>query len=474
MADKKSYTQTIIDELYNTNTKAGRELADILHANRTKGMSDKEVRQYINSSKGYYSKMWPQEMLKDMPTFRKALYSEPSMNTVKNFDKAFNDPNWDLEYIKGNIPEDQLDFIAEENGISKERLKELMNKEVTLRDRARDMDVDLSLKGARNFITRAVFPRSTERYLKGDEIKGRDIALDAGENLLYMVPYGFATKALTNGGRAATLALAGSNAINPAITEATDALVYSNDPENERSVFQPADILKGTFINMAIPYTLLRGAGTAGRRYGFPEVGKRIEELGTGTTARDLKNQWVKDVKMVNEQRANPNATPLKQKLDSKSVIESKDYKASLSPEHQGILTGEESLNGIIYQPGKSFDEKLANYNKNLENPIKKGTPEYQQLASEYEMWKPSEQIIQAENLKLKKDIIPEEVAKNYVTNKAGDLLYSDQPDKLTLVGRLFRKSPKTRKEEQEAKEYEDQLNYLYDKYKLPDYREAK
>lgn len=468
---KKSYVETILDELTQSGDVEAVELGNILAKT---DISDKEMRQYINSGKGYYSKKWPNDLLAKMPTFRKALYTEPVMNNVNDLDKALNDPNWDKEYIKGNIPEDQLDFIAEENGVSKERLKEIMNAEANRRDRARDMKVDLSPEGAQNFITRAMFPRATERYLKGDEIQGKDIALDAGENLLYMAPYGFAAKALTKGGRAATLGLAATNAINPTITEAADAIVYSDDNENERSVFQPADVAKGTFINMAAPYALLRGAGTAGRRYGFPELGKRIEEIGTGTTAHDLKNQWVKDVKKVNEQRANPNATPLKQKLDSKSVIESKDYKASLTPNHQAILTGEESLNGIIYQPGKSFDEKLANYNKNLENPIKKGTPEYQQLASEYEMWKPSEQIIQAENLKLKRDIIPEEVAKNYATNKTGDMLYSDQPDKLTLVGRLFRKSPKTLKEEQEAKEYEDQLNYLYDKYKLPDYREVK
>lgn len=470
---KKSYVETILDELTQSGDVEAIELGNILAKT---DISDKEMRQYINSGKGYYSRKWPNDLLAKMPTFRKALYSEPAMNSVKDFDKAFNDPNWDKEYIKGNIPEDQLDFVAEENGISKERLKELMNKEVTLRDRARDMDVDLSLKGAQNFITRAVFPRSTERYLKGDEIQGRDIALDAGENILYMVPYGVAANALAKGSRAAKLLLTGiSNAVNPAITETADALVYGDDKDNERSVFQPADVGKGTVINMAAPYALLRGAGTTARRFGLPEgAGKWVEEYGTGATARDLKNQWVKDVKMVNEQRANPNSTPLKQKLDSKSIIESKDYKAGLPEGHQVILTGEESLNGIIYQPGKSFDEKLANYNKNRVNKIEKGTPEYEQLASEYEMWVPSEQIINAENLKPVRDIIIQEVLKNYFTNKVGDLMYSDQPDKLPLVGRLFRKSPKTLKEEQEAKEYEDQLNYLYDKYKLPDYREAK
>lgn len=466
---KKSYVETILDELTQSGDVEAIELGNILAKT---DISDKEMRQYINSGKGYYSKKWPNDLLAKMPTFRKALYSEPAMNTVKDLDKAFNDPNWDVDYIKGNIPEDQIDFIAEENGVSKERLKELMNAEANRRDRARDMKVDLSMEGAQNFITRAMFPRSTERYLKGDEIQGKDIALDAGENLLYMAPYGVAAKALAKGSRGAGLALgAASNAVNPTITEAADALVYSDDKDNERSVFQPADIGKGTFINMAVPYALLRGAGTQGRRVGLEGLGKRIEDFGTGTTAQDLKNQWVKDVKMVNDQRLNPNATPLKQKLDSKSISESKDYKASLTPKHQDILTGEKTLNGIIYQPGKSFDEKLANYNKNRVNPIKKGTPEYQQLATEYEMWKPSEQIIQAENLKLNRNIIPEEAAKNYATNKAGDMLYSDQPDKLSLVGRLFRKSPKTLKEEQEAKEYEDQLNYLYSKYNLPDYR---
>lgn len=472
----KSYTQTIIDELYNTNTKAGRELADVLHDNRTKGMSDKEVRQYINSSRGYYSKIWPQEMLKDMPTFRKSLYSEPSMNSVKDFDKAFNDPNWDVEYTKGNIPEDQLDFIAEENGISRERLKELMNKEVILRDRARDMEFGSSLRGAQNFITRSMFPRSTERYLTGDEIQDKDLGFDLIENVLYTMPYGVAASALAKGSRPAKLVMSGlSNAVNPAITETADALVYGDEKDNERSVFQPADVAKGTFVNMATPYAIFRGAGTTSRRFGLPDgTGKWIEEYGTGTTARDLKNKWVKDVKMVNEQRSNPNSTPLKQKLDSKSVIESKDYKASLPEGHQNILTGEESLNGIIYQQGKNFDEKLKNYNKNRANKIKKGTPEYQRLASEYEMWVPSEQIIQAENLKATEDIIIQEILKNYLTNKVGDVLYSDQPDKLPLVGRLFRKSPKTLKEEQEAEEYEKQLNYLYDKYNLPDYREDK
>lgn len=473
MAKKKSLREVIADELIEGGFP---ELGDLIDKS---DMSDKEVRQYIYSGKGYFGKTMSNEDLADLPNFRKILYSEPVINNVKDLDKAFHGADWE----KGDYTQDQLEFIAEENGISVDRLKEIMNNEANLRDRARDLEFSASPKGVQNFITKAVFPRATEEYLKGGQPTGKSIALDAAENALYMAPYGLIGSALAKGSRAAKTGLAfGSNVINPALMEGADVIAYSNKPGEEssvldnmeRSYYNPGDVVAGSTVNAVMPYALLRGAGLVGNKIGFPRAGKLISEWGEGMTPRDLKNQWVKDVKMVNEQRTNPNATPLKQKIDSKSIIESKDYKASLTPEHQSILTGEESLNGIIYQPGKSFDEKLANYNKNRVNPIKKGTPEYEQLASEYEMWKPSEQIIQAENLKLKRDIIPEEALKNYITNKTGDIKYGSQPDKIPYIGFLFRKSDKTRQEEKEAKDLEDEINYLYSKYKLPDYREGK
>lgn len=473
MAKKKSLREVIADELIEGGFP---ELGDLIDKS---DMSDKEVRQYIYSGKGYFGKTMSNEDLADLPNFRKILYSEPVINNVKDLDKAFHGADWE----KGDYTQDQLEFIAEENGISVDRLKEIMNNEANLRDRARDLEVSASPEGVQNFITKVVFPRATEEYLKGSQPTGKSIALDVGENALYMAPYGLIGSALAKGGRAAKTGLAlGSAAVNPAIMEGADVIAYSNKPGEESSVldnteradFNPGDVAAGFVTNAVMPYAFLRGAGLAGRKFGFPEAGKAISEFGEGMTPRDLKNQWVKDVKMVNEQRTKPNATPLKQKIDSKSIAESKDYKASLTPEHQAILTGEESLNGIIYQPGKSFDEKLANYNKKRGNPIKKGTPEYEQLASEYEMWKPSEQIIQSENLKTPLIMGTEEAAKNYVTNKFGDIKYGNQPDKLPYIGFLFRKSDKTRQEEKEAKELEDEINYLYSKYNLPDYREGK
>lgn len=473
MAEKRPLREVIADELIET---GNIELANVIAGS---DMSDKEVRQYIYSGKGYFGKTMNNEELTDMPNFRKILYSEPVINNVKDLDKAFHGAVWE----KGEYTQDQLEFIAEENGITVDRLKEIMNTEANLRDRARDLEVSASPEGVQNFVTKMVFPRATEEYIKGGQPTGKSIALDASENILYMAPYGLIGSALAKGGRAAKTGIAlGSAAVNPAVMEGADVIAYSNEPgeessvldNTERSYYNPGDVAAGTVTNAVMPYALLRGAGLAGRKFGFPDAGKTISEFGEGMTPRDLKNKWAKDVKMVNEQRTNPNATPLKQKIDSKSIVESKDYKASLTPEHQSILTGEESLDGIIYQPGKSFDEKLVNYNKNRVNPIKKGTPEYEQLAAEYEMWKPSEQIIQAENLKLKRDIIPEEAIKNYATNKFGDIKYGSQPDKLPYIGFLFRKSDKTRQEEKEAKDLEDEINYLYSKYKLPDYREGK
>lgn len=476
---KKSYVETILDELTQSGDVEAIELGNILAKT---DISDKEMRQYINSGKGYYSKKWPNDLLAKMPTFRKALYSEPIMNTIKDFDKAFNDPNWDKEYIKGNIPEDQIDFIAEENGISKERLKEIMNNEANLRDRARDLEFSASPKGVQNFITKVVFPRATEEYLKGGQPTRKSIALDAVENALYMAPYGLIGTALAKGSRATKAVTLGTNAINPAVMEGADVIAYTNEPgeessvldNTERSYYNPGDVAAGTTVNAIMPYALLRGAGLAGRKFGFPGVGKRISEIGEGMTPQDLKIKWVNDVDMLKKVEKSPADYPMqvRDELNAK-VKPSNEYKNTLKAENQVILTGEKSTNGLIYEPGRNFNEKLKNYQKHQKEKLSEN--QIEEVKKDYDNWVPKEQIYESENLKTPWDIAAEEAFyKNYITNKTGDIKYGNQPDKIPYIGFLFRKSDKTRQEEKEAKELEDEINYLYSKYKLPDYREGK
>lgn len=470
MAEKRPLREVIADELIET---GNTELANVIAGS---DMSDKEVRQYIYSGKGYFGKTLNNEELADMPNFRKILYSEPVINNVKDLDKAFHGADWE----KGEYTQDQLEFIAEENGISVDRLKEIMNKEANLRDRARDLEVSASPEGVQNFITKMVFPRATEEYLKGGQPTGKSIALDAGENLLYMTPYGLIGTALAKGGRAAKIAALGSAAVNPAIMEGADVIAYTNEPGEESSVldnkerayYNPGDVVAGTAVNAIMPYTILRGAGMVGRKFGFPDVGKRISEIGEGMTPQELKNKWVKDVEMLKKVQKSPSDYPMQVRDELRTkVAPSNEYKNTLTPENQVILTGEKSTNGLIYEPGRNFNEKLKNYQKKLDQPLSK--EQIAQLEKDYENWVPKEQIYESENLKTPLDIAAEEAFyKNYITNKTGDIKYGgDQQDKIPYIGFLFRKSDKTRQEEKEAKDLEDEINYLYSKYKLPDYR---
>ena len=472
MAKKKSLREVIADELIEGGFP---ELGDLIDKS---DMSDKEVRQYIYSGKGYFGKTMSKEDLADLPNFRKILYSEPVINNVKDLDKAFHSADWE----KGDYTQDQLEFIAEENGISVDRLKEIMNNEANLRDRARDLEVSASPEGVQNFVTKMMFPRATKEYLKGGQPTGKSIALDAVENALYMAPYGLIGSALAKGGRAAKTGIAlGSAAVNPTIMEGADVIAYSNKPGEESSVldnteradFNPGDVAAGTAVNSIMPYALLRGAGMAGRKFGFPEAGKSISEFGEGMTPQDLKNKWVKDVDMLKKVQKSPSDYSLQVRDELRTkVAPSNEYKNTLSPQNQVILTGEKSTNGLIYEPGRNFNEKLKNYQKKLEQPLSK--EQIAQLEKDYENWVPKEQIYESENLKTPWKMGSQEAIKNYMTNKIGDIKYGSQPDKIPYIGFLFRKSDKTRQEEKEAKDLEDEINYLYSKYKLPDYREGK
>ena len=472
MAKKKSLREVIADELIEGGFP---ELGDLIDKS---DMSDKEVRQYIYSGKGYFGKTMSNEDLADLPNFRKILYSEPVINNVKDLDKAFHGSDWE----KGDYTQDQLEFIAEENGITVDRLKEIMDNEANLRDRARDLDVSLSPEGAQNFITKMMFPRATEEYLKGGQPTGKSIALDAAENALYMAPYGLIGSALAKGGRAAKTGIAlGSAAVNPAIMEGADVIAYTNKPGEENSVldnteradFNPGDVAAGTAVNSIMPYAFLRGAGMAGRKFGLPEAGKYISEFGEGMTPQDLKNKWVKDVDMLKKVEKSPSDYPLQVRDELKTKVKpSNEYKNTLSEENQKILTGEKTTDGLIYEHGRNFNEKLKNYQKKLDQPLSK--EQIAQLEKDYENWVPKEQIYESENLKTPWKMGSQEAIKNYVTNKTGDIKYGSQPDKIPYIGFLFRKSDKTRQEEKEAKDLEDEINYLYSKYKLPDYREGK
>lgn len=126
------------------------------------------------------------------------------------------------------------------------------------------------LSGAQGFITKVLFPRSSERFISGGEIQPKDIALDAGEDLAMSVPgAGFvgAVGKLGRAGHALSKAgplvksVAGGAAV-PLGAEIADKIAYSEgEGMDHRAEFRPSDVLRGTLINTGAGYGLYKLLG---------------------------------------------------------------------------------------------------------------------------------------------------------------------------------------------------------------------
>lgn len=111
------------------------------------------------------------------------------------------------------------------------------------------------------FIEKVMFPRSTERYISGQPIQGKDIALDVGENLAMTVPgsgwVGAAGKIPRVGGAIASAASRFprasrvlGNAVVPVASEIADDIAYDpGEGMDNRADFSVGDALLGTVIN---------------------------------------------------------------------------------------------------------------------------------------------------------------------------------------------------------------------------------
>lgn len=107
------------------------------------------------------------------------------------------------------------------------------------------------------FVEKVLFPRSTERYISGQEIQDKDVALDAFENLAMAVPgsgwmgavgkIGRAGNVLSKFPRASRVL---GNAAVPVASEIADDIAYDpGEGMDDRADFSVGDALLGTAIN---------------------------------------------------------------------------------------------------------------------------------------------------------------------------------------------------------------------------------
>lgn len=107
------------------------------------------------------------------------------------------------------------------------------------------------------FVEKVMFPRASERYISGQPIQGKDVALDVGENLAMAVPgsgwmgavgkIGRAGNVLSKFPRASRVL---GNAAVPIASEIADDIAYDHgEGMDDRADFSVGDALLGTVIN---------------------------------------------------------------------------------------------------------------------------------------------------------------------------------------------------------------------------------
>ena len=142
------------------------------------------------------------------------------------------------------------------------------------------------------------YPRSLEAMKAGKSVGGKDIALDAVEDVMMALPIGLlaaAPKVVRAGKVAKLLAGLGTSAAVPHIMEGADAVLYSPEENLDRAKYRESDALIGTVTNAAAPFILGRGLNKL-KRFGSVEGGQAGLSSTTKATMDNLikHGQWQK------------------------------------------------------------------------------------------------------------------------------------------------------------------------------------
>jgi hypothetical protein len=286
--------------LKNIPTEKGKKYALSKFLNETPGYDYKELKaSNPNLDEDYWSLKHQYDYTP--PDIQKALEKA-------NKENAENFWNWESDEHWSKQPVDQLKRRAKDTGYAEDPSNEdgehppvnfssyldKVREIQTMKDREKLYD-EGALPG-----TKIIAPRATERFMRGEDWKAKDIGLDWLENSLY---------ALNPGGRAAGLisqstkvpkylkwaSKVGDVALNPTVMEAADAAAYDS---GDRDKFNSADVLLGSLINAGmnkIAPSVLKKADLEPKAY--TPVPKQFETRASEKARNAIKQQKAKATK---------------------------------------------------------------------------------------------------------------------------------------------------------------------------------
>lgn len=434
-----AFKDKILDELYKNNY---RDLYNTID----KIESDVDVANYLSANHGYFNKTMSTKDLEGMPEFRKALYSELKTGYV-DYDKEFG-KDWYKDY--GNIPADQIKFVADKQGKDFKSLAKEMQDEVIKRNR-----YDIAHEGVLGTVMPFVTPRIQEAVERGESPSAFDVAIDIGETAVQAVPWGRASMLAVNNPIVRRLVGGGiSNLTAPLLAEAADAAAY--DSTNARGNFNPVDVAAGTGVN-ALGANLLKGVGGRGATaLGMQDAGRKLMNLGEGTSQRQVKKELTKDMVAGYKRSAKDEIT---KQYPNTSSIEDKATSVIFNSAEQN--TRNNILNKIDLAVNSNIPGYVPKFNEE-ELKLMVNDP----VLSKYISFDRNFRAYPTES-----SLMKQEAVKNLITNKLGGWM-DEQGKALTRIpvaGPMIQhRLDEIEKEEQERAVRDSVINYILEKYGRP------
>lgn len=495
--DNKNVDDLLSSKLIDQIKNSGYEDLPLLKGmvDQLKDLNDADTKEYIYNQRQFLNQILPNKVITSIPDLQEYMTVQPAYGVKNtNYAKMFNDD--EILNKLNKIPFSGIDYIARKNGMTGKELLDDMTKAKIAKDREAiahgrwrsDASIPENIANEVGGTLLTLFGRrQQEAIARGEEPELKDIAGDVGEQLAYMAPVGriagpvakVATRIPKIGQRASkiasTVANVGSNAIVPTASELYDTIVYDND--NPRGEFNIYDVLLGTGVNTVTPYVLRRAGSTVGRLLGSKDIQKTWGELAEGKTAdeiiKEIQNKY-KGVKIQDADNPNVSAEVRRRAQELKSII------AADADLAKTLTTSKPLAFDVAKEPGKTLAEKAKNYvNREypegytlldvegsanaptvselyelITNAGMSGNPELtvagkmgKFMPEKLAQYEANPNVISdrlmnvydnlgldaVEAAKSSKELLEEDLIKNYLTNQAGNFIYANR--NLTIPG---------------------------------------
>lgn len=432
---------------------------------QVKGMSNDELREYLWSGRQYFNQMLKSKDIDRVPNLQEYLTVKPAFGKKEyNFDKMFGDKNV-LDKMNDYSMRD-IEFIAAKNGMTGKELLQKMSDAKTKKDRydqahfqwnwekTKEEPVEQAIRAGLGLFAN----RTQEAIERGEEPTKTDIAGDALEQGLYLMPW---NRVIGTGAK--TLKYI-SNAAAPTVSKIYDMKMYDDDKRGNDDLLDAGlQVGAGTAVNLFTPALVQQTIGRLSKRGGVKGASEAWRSFGEDKTNKEITDQFFNQFKDVNINMINnPHVSEEKKALarQLKDIMtESPELYKEIKEQNGGIFREIASSNGsnmgekmnswmkknkkkgytYVTSDGeviqadtkeqfrKMMGEKLGDkaqgmqvFNQMYNNPTQKSfaSPNVQDVYSKY--------LGEANQGVPVNEAIANEAVKNYITNQLGNNSYGE------------------------------------------------